>query len=82
MLPLFGVALKGVHMTSKRIILFYFGPSLLAYVPLLPSVLSLPSDFSPLVDLNAREATWEVVRIQVVSSRLLQVQKIRENDRK
>ena len=27
-------------------------------------------------------ATWEVVRIQVVSSRLLQVQKIRENDRK
>ena len=30
----------------------------------------------------AFEATWEVVRIQVVSSRLLQVQKIRENDRK
>ena len=28
------------------------------------------------------KATWEVVRIQVVSSRLLQVQKIRENDRK
>jgi len=27
-------------------------------------------------------ATWEVVRIQVVSSRLLQVKKIRENDRK
>jgi len=29
-----------------------------------------------------KEATWDVIRIQVVSSRLPEVKKIRENDRK
>ena len=41
----------------------------------------IPED-NVLIKNTPRLPTWEVVRIQVVSSRLLQVQKIRENDRK